>query len=218
MSKNKYKNFDYSLNHYSRNWTIELYEFEVKENDIVVYTHNDVLKYITDHYQQYIWIKHDKDIWTDEDIEKNKVYCKENNIQKGQNKKVHYHIVCRFFNPRYRDTIAKELKYDRRFILPVISSFKDALLYITHERYPEKYHYKVEECTGTLILELQKLVQNQILDEDKSNEILMLIMSRDNWTKYKLLKAINERGLYAFYRQGYSIYRDILEEHNIYIY
>ena len=110
-------------------------------------------------------------------------------------------------NPRYRDTLAKELSIDRKWITQCIS-FKKSLLYLIHFEENDKYHYPTDSCKGTLKLELMKLIQSTVFDEEKSNEILDIILTHPNITTVTLLREVNKRGLYSTYSRAYTLYKD----------
>ena len=196
-------------NFYIRNFRIEVYEDW--EN------FNQVQEFINKNYLQFIGIRHDKDVWTLQQYSEKKEYCDERGIVAGQLKKPHWHYVIKFNNPRYRFTIAKELGINERFVLPC-NNYRKAVEYLIHLNEDDKIEYSVDNCIGSLVLDLKKFIQGRIYEEDKSNEIIDLIIDHKSWLLPDLMKEINKRGLYSTFRQGWSIYKVILEEHNTGIY
>lgn len=200
----------------TRTFRLEVYEDWEENSELGLLDSSDVLNNIRK-YSKYIGIRHDKDEWSYLDVEEKKEYCEKNNIKVGDLKKPHYHFVVKFENARFRNTLAKEIGMPAKFIIPSYKYKKD-VEYLIHLNEDDKYLYPVEETFGTLVIDLKKFINRSIQEEDKSNLILDLIMSKRNWNLYLLLREINRRGLYSTFRSGYSIYRDVIEEHNIGIY
>lgn len=200
----------------TRTFRLEVYEDWEENNELGLLDSSDVLNNIRK-YSKYIGIRHDKDEWSYLDVEEKKEYCDKNNIKVGDLKKPHYHFVVKFENARFRNTLAKEIGMPAKFIIPSYKYKKD-VEYLIHLNEDDKYLYPVDDAFGTLVIDLKKFINKSIQEEDKSNLILDLIMSKRNWNLYLLLREINRRGLYSTFRSGYSIYRDVIEEHNIGIY
>lgn len=200
----------------TRNFRLEVYEDWEENEELGLHDSGDVLNNIRK-YSKYIGIRHDKDEWNYLDVEEKKDYCESRNIKVGDLKKPHYHFVIKFENARFRNTIAKELGMPSKFIIPSYNYRKD-VEYLIHLNEDDKHLYDVNEAFGTLVIDLKKFINKNIQEEDKSNMILDLILSRDNWNMYYLLREVNRLGLYSTFRSGYSLYRDIFEEHNIGIY
>ena len=202
-----------------RNFRIELYEDQKKDNEKGLNNFDDTFFYILQNYDdsprsQFLGIYHDKDSWSAKDYEEKQEYMDSRGIKVGDLKKPHYHFVVKFKEPRYRNTIAKELGIETRFILPC-NDIKGAEDYCIHLNQPDKYLYDVNECFGSLKLDLIKRVNGTILEENRSDLILDLIMSHKSWNLYDFTREINKKGLYSTFRQGFSLYRSIIEEHNL---
>lgn len=196
-------------NSYCRKFVLELYhDWENYDN---------ITEFIKSHYPLYLGITHDKDIWTVEDYLEKQKYMDDNGIKIGDTKKIHDYYVIEFANPRYRYTIAKELGIDDRFVHKV-KKYRGALEYSIHLNNLDKHQYSVDETFGTLKLELIKYVQSHIFEEQKSTEIMDIILLRPSITLKELLEEVNKRGLYSTFRQGYSIYKDLMQEHNMGVY
>lgn len=200
---------------YCRNFNIEIWDKwdeDVKDPEYTYNSCSGVLKFIEEHYKYYIYCHHDKDIWTESDYSEKKDYMDSHDIHVGDHKQNHYQIFVKFTNPRYKSTIAKELNIPDSCIIKALSA-KGSIMYIIHENEVDKWHYDISEARGTLIPELIKYIGLRIPEEDKSNEILDLIVLDRYWSMYKLTREINKRGLYSHFIRGYSLYRDILQEH-----
>ena len=103
-------------NSYCRKFVIELYhEWE---------NYKEIRKFIDSHYLLYLGITHDQDIWTEQDYIEKMDYMNEHNYKVGDTKKVHDYFVVDFNNPRYRNTIAKELNIDPRLLISLAKSYK----------------------------------------------------------------------------------------------
>lgn len=196
-----------------RNFRIELYEDQLKNAEKGYLDFYDSYFYILQNYHDFLGIKHDKDTWSAKDYEEKKDYMDNHGYHVGDFKKVHYHFVVKFKEPRYRFTIAKELGIDPRLILPC-NNLKGAEDYLIHLHEDDKYLYDVNETFGSLKLDLIKRVNGTVLEENKSDLLLDLIMSRRSWNFYDFTREVNKRGLYSTFRQGFSIYRLLIEDHN----
>lgn len=197
------------INFYTRVFFLEIYH----DWD----NYEEIINYIKSHYILYLMITHDKDIWTEEDLAKHPEYFAENNIQVGDLKKIHDHVLVKFPNPRYRNTIANELIIDSRWIQKVIK-YKKAVQYLIHLNDPDKHFYSIDEVKGTLMLDLRKYLKQDEYEENKSEEIIHYILSQNHNTLLSVLKWVNKNGLYSTYRMGYSLYKDIIIEHNAGVY
>lgn len=205
MSKRKNDDIDLiNENSYSRKFNLEIYE--EWENS------KDIIKFIEEHYKQYAYIYHDKDIWTEEDYKHKEEYMNAHGYKIGDEKKPHYHAVVCFTNPRYKNTVAKELNIDSRFIVKT-KKYRKSIEYLIHENEIDKYHYNFNEVKGPLLKDLLKFIRLEISEEDKSDEVINLILSK-RWYLPELVREINKRGLYVHFRQGFSIYKIIYEENN----
>lgn len=160
---------------------------------------------------------HNQDVWTVKDYDEKQEYMDEHGYKVGDIKKTHDYFVVDFHNPRYRNTIAKELNIDSRFVHKVIN-YRSAMEYAIHYNKSDKHAYSIDECFGTLKLDLRKFVQGHVFDEEKSQEIVDLICDSPAMNLKQLITEINKRGLYSIFIRGYSMYRDLLCEHNMGVY
>lgn len=176
--------------------------------------YHEIIDFIDSHYLWYLRIEHNKDVWDEEDFKNKGQYMTEHGYQVGDLKKVHTHCVVRFQNARFRQTVCKELNIEPQFVQPV-RSYRGALEYLLHLNNYDKERYSIDDTVGSLRLDLQKFINDSVSIEDRSNEIIEIIMSHPHMTTIDLLKEVNKRGLYSVYRQGYSVYKDILTDHNM---
>lgn len=205
---------------YCRNFNIEIWDKWDEDVKDPVYTYNScsgVLKFIEENYKYYIYCHHDKDIWTQEDYEEKQSYMDDNDIKVGDHKQSHYQIFVKFTSARWKHTVAKELNIPSNCIMKAISE-KGSIMYTIHEKEIYKHHYDVNEARGTLVYKLLKYIGEEVPEEDKSNEVLDLILSKSSWTLIDLLREINKRCLYSHFVRGFAIYSKILEDNNLGIY
>lgn len=198
------------VNFYNRRFLLELYDDWQNINEI--------LNYIDINYRYYLRIKHDKDIWTKSDYEEKKEYCDSNNIKIGDNKKTHYHVVVKFSNPRYRQTIANELNIPIQFVIEP----KKKVKLITNERYllhldnDDKHLYQFDELIGTQNAKyhLRQSMRNDLPIESRVLDIVNLIEKDNTYISTKeIVKKVCDIGLYNEFKSGW-VFKQILEEHN----
>lgn len=150
-------------------------------------------------------ILHDEDIWTENDpgFDPAKYTI-------GEKKKPHWHIVLKFQNPRWNNSLAQELGIKPNY-LEKCTNLDAALLYLVHEGYPDKYQYDIEKVEGPLKVNLQKL----LLDEDEGSRVLRIVELIDNspCPSYReiLVKAC-KAGLYGEFRRLGSGVKFIIDE------
>lgn len=180
----------------SRCWVLVLYPDDV--------THTECLRKLQEGGYTYAAIKHDRDIWEDGESEK---------YAAGDPKKEHYHVVLRFTNPRWIDSVADELGIKPNYI-EQCRNRDAALLYLVHEGFPSKYQYDINDVEGPLTLNLQKL----LVDDDEGQRvktIVNMIDSSPGRVRYReiLLKAC-DAGLYGEFRRLGTGVKWLIDEHN----
>lgn len=202
---------------YCRNYNIEIWDSWDEDIKDPGYSYNScsgVLKFIEEHYKYYIYCHHDKDIWTQEDYEEKKDYMDSHNIKVGDPKKPHYQIFVKFVNARWKSTVAKELNIPFNCLMKAKSE-KGSILYTIHEKEIYKYHYDILEAKGTLVPKLFQLIGQNKSEEDKSDEVLDLILSKENWNLVDLVREINKRCLYSHFIRGFQMYYKVYESNNL---
>lgn len=128
----------------------------------------------------------------------------------GEKKKNHLHFIIRFANPRYRFSVAEELKIKPNYIQSC-SSFNSYCAYMVHLDEPFKTQYLPELAYGNLFNVFLKAL-NRVDDESiKVIKILNYINDSDLRTPFKdYLKWVCDNGLYDIYRRSYTMFRDII--------
>ena len=151
-------------------------------------------------------ICHNMDCY-EEDTEKHKV---------GELKKVHFHFIVKFDNPRYRSGVAKAFEIEERFIEPT-KSIKGSSLYLLHYGDESKYQYSVDDLVGTL----KGDVISQLNASDKPSETECYYMMRDfirTCDKVVSFTAVfdycADNGCYSFARRNIGVIRELVYEHN----
>lgn len=174
-----------------RNWVFVLYPLEDP-------THNAALKFIRENWS-FAEITHNLD-------------C---NLDTGELKKVHTHVVVSFKSPVFASVIEKKLG------IPVgefniCSSLKGSLLYLVHHGEQDKHLYDINLVTGDLKTKLEGYLRSA----DKSYEsvsvldIITFVDSSDRLSIHQLLSYVCDNGLYDVYRRSQLTFLKLLEEHN----
>ena len=174
----------------SRSYCLVLYE----EDE----THRKAIEIIKQNYD-YAMICHDKDI--DE--------------ASGELKKVHYHIVLRFDNPKWNTALSSELGIEPNYIQES-RSLKRSLLYLIHFYDENKYQYSVNCVEGPLKKRLEEFLQNEGKTEsEKVLEILEEIDSIDFSIDIRVfVKKKKKKGYWDVFRRSTGIFIRYLDEHN----
>lgn len=159
-------------------------------------THKASLDFIRTHYQ-YAAIVHDKD--TNED---------------GTPKKRHFHVMCRFGNARWVDSIAKELGITANYI-EKCGSLEKYGRYLVHADDPDKAQYTLDQVEGDLRPLVAKALEHEKTEGEKVLDLLELLESIDSvLTVTQFVKIMSANGFYADVRRNGSMMLKILEEHN----
>lgn len=178
------------LNPKSRAFKLNLYREDV--------THSKALSLIPD-YCDYALIEHDSDI--DDD---------------GQIKKPHVHVFIRFPNPRYLNSVSKDLGIASNYIRPCGDS-RSFVRYLVHLDSPNKFQYDsnkiitnvpdfVKEC---LSFEREKSESEKVMEVlDLLDEIHSYIDTRS------FVRLVARAGLFDVYRRSQYTFLQILKEHN----
>lgn len=181
----------------SRNWCMVLYPEDS--------THADCMEFLKREGWQYAAILHDRDFWEEGESE---------NHVAGELKKPHWHVVICLKNPQYRNGLAKELGIKPNY-LEVCRGRDNALLYLVHDGYPDKFQYDTSDVFGSLAPNLEKL----LLCEDEGERVMTILKILDSFpglvTYRKLLEKAIENKLYGDFRRMGSGVRSLIEEHNM---
>lgn len=161
-------------------------------------THKKALNYIEKNYQYYAYILHDKDLTDEKEPKKN-----------------HWHIVVKFVNPRWKQSVCDELGISYNYC-DVTNSLKFSLLYLVHFGNANKVEYDLTEVHGPLFSSLEKYIRNSSeIEDERLINIVDLIYSYNGYLSFtELLRVVCDNGLYGDYRRGFSILKEIVIEHN----
>lgn len=145
---------------------------------------------------KYIAILHNKDLEED-----------------GSPKKDHWHVVVKFPSARYNSALAKELGITTNYIKDC-KNLDGAVLYLVHHNDKDKAEYDPEECFGSLVPYLMKLLEDDC-EDIRVLQIVKLIDSVPGRCSYReiLIKCCNN-GLYGELRRLGSGVTQLIKEHN----
>ena len=144
----------------------------------------------------YALILHDKDLADD-----------------GSCKKSHWHIVLKFPNAVWNESLAKELGVMPNYIEKA-RSLDSALLYLVHFGYEEKYQYELADVSGPLQTRLSSL----LVDDDESTRVLTiydLIRNSPGVVTYtEVFEKACKAGLYGDFRRMGAGVMYLINDHN----
>lgn len=177
---------------------------------LVLYPHEDpahvfAMEKLKNAGFSFVAIDHDKDIYTEKDD------CAPEFI--GKLKKNHTHVVVRFGGPRYPSPFAESLGITLNYMFECDNP-KNAMLYLVHHGFEDKYQYEFSECYGPLRFELAKYLECDT-ESDRVLRILDILDSLPKPTTYRtFLVACCQNGMYSeFRRLGVGVSK-LLDEHN----
>lgn len=171
-----------------------------------------VLLYPEDESQAYAIEQLKKNAYDSAGILHEKCVCED-----GTTKKPHYHFVLRFPNQKARSTIAKELQIQPNYLEPS-SSMKQALLYLIHRGWPEKYQYDVNDVFGTLKKQLLVYLDDSTENERVLRIIELLEQQEGIVTMKDFISLCAKEDLYTDLRRGGYLLASMLKEHNRSVY
>lgn len=123
-------------------------------------------------------------------------------------KKVHIHFIIKFQNPRFLESVAKELQIKPNYI-QACSSFSSYSNYIVHFDEPFKEQYLPEEAFGCLYTEFLNCLNKADTEAIKVKKIIDYIYENSIISLKNLTIWICDNGLYDVFRRNYSLFRDI---------
>lgn len=177
-------------NERSLTWCMVLYPDE----DV---THKKALEYIENNYN-YAYIVHDKDL-----------------TESGELKKKHTHLVIKFKNYRWRNSIAEELQITPNY-LEKCRNLEKALKYLIHFDNEDKIQYNVSNVHGQLKRKLEEYLQDRDISEsDKVLQLIQFIREYDQ--KLSITDFVEfccTNNLFDVYRRSQYSWNKIIEEHN----
>lgn len=152
-------------------------------------------------------ILHDKDTYLESEC------TPDNGHTPGELKKPHWHVVLRLTNARWRDGIADELGIKHNY-LEVCRNRDNALLYLVHEGFNDRYQYDVSDVFGSLTPNLEKL----LVSDDEGERVLTIVhmidQSPGRVTYREILVKVCKSGLYGDFRKLGSGAKWLIDEHN----
>ena len=177
--------------------------------DLLLYdedqTHKDALAKLATGYK-YIAILHDKDQWSEGE-----------NVPEGYSvgdlKKPHWHAVVRFPQARWSSAVAAELGISENYIQRCVS-FDGSLLYLVHKGLPDKYQYDPSECIGNLLKDLERVLSDEVDNDEKMLDVIAILDDRDHWTMRSFLEEAcrRKRGGMALRMGGFL--STLIRQHN----
>ena len=178
---------------------------------------NKLIQFIGKYDGTYAYILHDKD------------YMNENiyddlgrlSYKIGETKKPHYHFVGILPYYKYINDICCYVGIEDRWLEKVKpKKLPNALLYLTHIKYPEKYQYSPSDITTDI-----KSYINQLYIDYKNNNIRDNIIKSLNIYLNDMKIKVSKQKMYDYlinglgydikeYKSYYLILKDLLNEHN----
>ena len=164
-------------------------------------THKQAIEYIEKNLS-YALIEHNQDI-----------------NENGEIKKSHTHIVLKFSNYKWKNSLSKELGVAPNYI-EKCRNLEKALKYLIHFDNEEKFQYDIDLVHGDLKAKLRNYIRNKSLSE--SEKVLQLIEFINEYDKnLKLSEFIQiccQLNMYDIYRRSQFTFNKLIEEHNFEIF
>lgn len=131
----------------------------------------------------------------------------------GSLKKAHWHVVLRFKNPIYSTSLASQLGIAHNYILPC-DNFDNALKYLIHDGWPEKYQYDIEAVSGPLRTRLASIVAD-VDESTRALNIFYIIHNSPGLVTYtEIFKKACDSGLFGDFRRMGSGVMALIKDHN----
>ena len=154
---------------------------------------------------EYLYIKHNKDIIP----------------ATGEVKKTHYHVVIKFKNYKWLNSLSQELEIPSNYFEPV-RNLNNILCYLIHFKEENKYHYDICEVKGSPVFKdkLVKIINNfDSTEEEKISLIFNFISLQNKKINFSdLVDFVLKKGLWAEFRRSALIFSKLVDEHNSYCY
>lgn len=187
--------------------------FRSRVHHLVIYpfedeTHKEALEYIIKNYS-HAFIHHAFDTWEDDVINDDDEIIH----KKGENKKIHTHVIIEFKNAVYRDSLCKELKitpnYDK------YDTKRTGLLYLIHYNNIDKYQYPLEDVQGNLKQWLIEFLNKKYNTDEQNMLDIMHYIDNQNYVIYSnILKWACKNGYWSSLRRGGIFITKYIDEHN----
>lgn len=126
----------------------------------------------------------------------------------GTPKKPHFHVVFKFKNPRNISTVAN------RFEMPVerielIHDWTGSVLYLTHQKYPNKYQYSADDIDTNLPKGIWDTSPEQTLSKLVDDVVFAAIAGK---RLSVIFKECLTSGSYGYYLRYYKVFSDIYRQ------
>ncbi|MDD4391070.1 MAG: Rep family protein [Eubacteriales bacterium] len=133
----------------------------------------------------------------------------------GEQKKAHYHFVVQFRNAIWNTALAAQLKIQPNYMRET-RNFDNSLAYLLHQGTESKYQYSIDECFGTLVTRLKKVISDATTtDDERVCDILDLLDSEKHYIGYsEFIRMCAKAGRYSDLRRGGYLLAQVLNEHN----
>ena len=161
-----------------------------------------------------IYIRHDQDIFEKDvtDDDGNVVHTA------GESKKPHFHYVLKLKNACTISALAKRIDVDEYMIEPIKKSFNEALKYLIHYGYDNKYQYdpsEVKSNSDKLMRKFTDLVTKEVPEVDKVISIQEFIESNIDYVDISILgKYAQKNNLWDVFRRNFSYFCKLCDYHN----
>lgn len=164
--------------------------------DSTSYDYHRIIDYITMHWDSYAYIEH--------------------KAEKDETK-VHTHVLVHFNNRRYLSGVAKELSINECYIEPC--NLIPFLRYLIHLDDEDKIQYSPYEVVGPLQTKLIELVTQTKTSEVEQVSMIFDFIAESNkyLTQTLLLQFVLQNGCYSAYRRNFSLFYNLVLEHNKYL-
>ncbi|MBE6913816.1 MAG: hypothetical protein E7472_02635 [Ruminococcaceae bacterium] len=169
----------------------------------------EVIEYIINNFSC-AYALHDMDIWTQEEIDEKTALNPETPFPytAGELKKPHYHFILTFSGSgRYFHAIANELGVPMNTICRC-NSLRRAYEYLWHKNNPEKYQYS-PDIVQTHDFEIPS---ESSIGREEEEQVRILLEMPAFETTYECARWAWENKVWAAFRRGYAIWRDIRNE------
>lgn len=164
--------------------------------DSLTYDYNKIIDYISSNYTDYAYIEHKP--------------------EKDETKE-HTHLLIHFPNKRYLRAFANEIGVADNYIEK--ANLIPYLRYLIHFDDEEKIQYSIDQVHGPLKEKLIEILNGSSLNEtEQVSMIFDYIMEQENYvTMTSVIQFVIQNGIYSAYRRNYSMFRDLIVEHNKFI-
>lgn len=143
-----------------------------------------------------IYILHDRDV----------------NIETGEIKKAHYHIIIKFENQRNLKNVCEEIGIEPNYC-QVILSYTKSLQYLIHMNNPEKFQYNIADCKGDLITDLENTFKDDC-ECEQVQYIINLLKSKKYVSYTAFISDICKCKLYSTFRRNGYWFKLLFDENN----